>query len=150
MKRKLLLILLVILVISNITLLFMVFKKPKHHKAPHKFLFKELKFNEEQLKIVEPLKQVHIKNMKSLDEEIKPLRKSIFKEVNNKDFNIDSISQLIGVKESKKDQEVYNYFNQIYKVCDDKQKLKFNDFLKNAMKGPKPKGPNTHHKRKKK
>ena len=135
MKTKLLYTLLITLLISNFVLLFLMIGKPKHQKPPHIFLYNELNFNESQLKEVMPFKDAHHQKMKQIDGEILQLKDQFFKSIseNNKIIDSDSIADLIGVNEAKKDKEVFSYFKKIRSVCDDNQKKKFDEIIVKAL-----------------
>lgn len=135
MKTKLLYTLLITLLISNFILLFMMIGKPKHPKPPHKFLYSQLDFSDSQLKEATPFKDAHHQKMRKLDNEKRQLKEQFFKSISNdvKIINSDSIADLIGVNEAKKDKEILSYFKKIRRVCNEKQKKKFDKIIVRAL-----------------
>ncbi len=117
----------------------------KGPKRPGEFLVKELGFNESQQKQFRELGKRHHQNMRGLSEEIRGFKDDLFKGLSDtslKDANIDSISSLIGEKEKAKNLEVFRHFKQVQELCNDKQKEKFSEIIKDGLrKGARDQGP---------
>ncbi|MGB5419024.1 hypothetical protein [Algibacter sp.] len=151
MKKNLLLyILLVFLIVVNV--FFLVNYLGNGDKAkqnmPEKselFLMKELGFDEGQQKQFQELGEQHHNKMERITNDIKILKDELFKGLSDaslNDVNIDSIAALIGDKEAAKDLEVFSHFWQVQELCNDKQKEKFSNIIKDALRrGDRGQGP---------
>lgn len=105
-------------------------------KRPGNFLVKELDFDESQREQFRELGKKHHHRMRGLSEDIRGLKDELFQGLSDTslmDVNIDSIASLIGEKETAKDLEVFRHFKQVQELCNDKQKEKFSDIIKDAL-----------------
>lgn len=108
----------------------------KGSNRPGNFLVKELGFNKSQKEQFRIFGKEHHQNMRGLNEDIRGLKDELFKGLSDdslQDVNIDSIARLIGAKETAKDLEVFRHFKQVQELCTDKQKEKFSEIIKDAL-----------------
>jgi hypothetical protein len=142
MKSKLLPVLLVILILLNGVLIFMLIKKPheKQQVSQRSFITQELNFSDEQIAQFKSLDQFHKETMNGLDKQLRKQKDLLFSSFSEPSQNIDSLSQITGVLEAKKDIEVFNFFSSVRKICTKEQQDKFDIIIKKALKGDK-KGP---------
>ena len=141
MKTKLLYFLLATLIITNIALLFMLIKKPHQQKKDGgNFLVKELQFDENQRERFRFFDSQHRETIMGFDEEIRASKDILFSSFSKLNFSSDSISKRIGKLEGEKEQEIFTFFKQVRKICTEKQALKFDKLIKEALhqKGRKP------------
>lgn len=138
MKKNLLLyILLAFLIGVNGFFLFNYLGKPgiKGSRGPENFIVKELKFDESQLDKFKTIGNKHHKKMRIISDEIGELKDALFNKISDTSLNnqeIDSIITLIGRKERDKETEVFYHLRAIQELCNDEQKKRFNDIVKNA------------------
>jgi hypothetical protein len=133
MKPKLLYVLLVLLVLANAVLIFMLLDKPHlRPKSPDSFLMHELSLSDEQLNKFEELRFSHREEMRVVLDGIKPLKDQLF-HFNNSSVNKDSIANLIGNLEAKKEIITYTYFNDLRGICNGSQKRKFDKTIQKVM-----------------
>ncbi|MEC3908341.1 hypothetical protein VOI54_15025 [Tamlana sp. 2201CG12-4] len=139
-KHSLLYILLIFLVIVNVFFLYNYLgngnNRSKGPQPPGDFLVKELGFSASQLEEFRGINQKHHHRMRSISEDIRELKDALFNglsDVTDNEFVIDSITTLIGKKEKEKDLETFNHFRHIQELCNEKQKEKFNDIVKDAL-----------------
>lgn len=133
MKSKLLYVLLLFLVFANAVLIFMLLNKP-HLKpqSPDNFLINELRLSDEQLHKFEELRFLHREEMKMVMDAMKPLKDRLFN-FRNTSINRDSITNLIGDLESRKEKITYHYFNGLRTICKGNQKKRFDRIIRKAM-----------------
>lgn len=133
MKSKLLYVLLVVLVLANAVLIFMLLNKPHlKPKSPDSFLINELNLSDKQLNKFEELRFSHREEMRVVMDEMKPLKDKLFNFKDNS-TNRDSIANLIGDLESKKEIITYTYFNDLRNVCKGNQKKRFDRVIRKVM-----------------
>ncbi len=133
MKPKLLYVLLILLVLANAILIFMLLDKPHlKPKSPDSFLLNELNFSDEQLNKFEELRFSHREEMKMVMDGMKPLKDQLFN-FKNSSVNSDSIANLIGGLEAKKEIITYRYFKGLRSICKGNQKQKFDSVIQKVM-----------------
>lgn len=142
MKSKLLPIILTILILLNGVLIFMLIKKPHQNKKNDRnFLTKQLEFTDIQNKKFISFDDFHKETMKGLDHKIRKHKDLLFNSFSDNTINIDSLSQIIGKLEGKKEAEVFRFFKSVRKICIPKQQGVFDEIIKKAMKGRKRRPP---------
>ena len=142
MKSKLIPLLLIMLVLLNGVLIFMVIKKPHQNRSQNQkkeknFLTEQLEFTENQEVNFISLDEFHGNSMMNLDHQIRKQKDALFNSFSNENINIDSLSQIIGKLEGKKEAEVFRFFKSVRKICTPKQQGVFVEIIKKAMKGRK-------------
>tara|TARA_R110000868_G_scaffold50170_2_gene160594 strand:+ start:140 stop:649 length:510 start_codon:yes stop_codon:yes gene_type:complete len=103
---------------------------------PDNFIVQELKFNDSQKEQFIVLSDAHRKEMQSISEELRNLKDGLFSKISDESVNeryVDSITSLIGEKEKAIDIATFNHFKSIRKLCNEKQKEKFNRIIKDAI-----------------
>lgn len=142
MKKNLLLyILLIFLIVVNCFFLYNYIGKPemKGHrggpKGPPEFIAKQLDLDDSQFNKFDELSNTHRKNMRSISDEIRGLKRVLFEDVfkEGSERKIDSMTTLIGNNEKEKELEIINYFKNIESICTEKQKKHFNEIMRDAL-----------------
>lgn len=142
-KNILLIILFVFLMVMNGVLLFLVVKKPtQRQRPPREFISKQLDFNNEQTDRFMELDREHHRKMRRIDDELHELKNMLFSQLGNTDFTdeeLDALTQSIGELTKARETEVFRYFGQIEKICNETQKQKLKRILSGALR-PRPPG----------
>jgi len=141
MRKKLLYTFLIILLIANAVLLYMIVTKTqKNHPPKENFLTQELHFSETQKDQFLTLDQIHRRSMRQLDDELNNLRKQLFNSFGKDSFSSDSITYRMGELETSKQKELYAFFSEVRKLCDENQVEKFDKIIEKVLnqRGPKP------------
>lgn len=143
MKKNLLLyILLIFLIIVNAFFLYNYLGKgeniqePKDRKPPGVFLVKELGFDDAQKEKFRVLTREHSQKMRRFSDDIRGWKDDLFKGLSDDsmtEINSEAIAYLIGQSEAAKDLEVLMHFKNVRDLCNDKQKEKFNEIIKDAL-----------------
>ena len=110
--------------------------RPKEPERDRNFIVKELGFNADQLEQFNKNNKGHHESTMRLSETIKGLKDTLFSTLSNDEINestIDSISALICEKEAKKEKEIFYHFKMIRDIANEKQKLKFDKILMDAL-----------------
>ena len=150
-KNILLIVLFVFLMVMNGVLLFLVVEKPaQRQRPPRKFISSQLDFNDEQTDRFMELDQEHHRKMRRIDDELHELKNMLFSQLGNADLSdeeLDSLTQSIGELTKARETEVFRYFGQIEKICNETQKRKLKRIVSGALRprppgnGPPPGGP---------
>lgn len=141
MRKKILYTSLIILLIANIVLLYMIVTKaPNNHLPKENFLTQELHFSENQKDRFLKLDQIHRRSMRQFDDELSDLRKQLFNSFGKDNFSSDSITNRMGELETSKQKELYAFFSEVRKLCDENQVEKFDKIIEKVLRqrGPKP------------
>tara|TARA_R110002073_G_scaffold8207_5_gene45811 strand:- start:25284 stop:25748 length:465 start_codon:yes stop_codon:yes gene_type:complete len=141
MRKKLLYTSLIILLIANTVLLYMIVTKaPNNHSPKQNFLIEELHFSENQKDRFLILDREHRHSMRQLDDELRGLRKQLLNSFGKDEFSSDSIANRMGELETSKQKELYSFFSEVRKLCDDNQVEKFDKIIEKVLRqrGPKP------------
>jgi len=144
MKSKLLFILLIFLILLNGFLIFMLIKKPHENQQEFRqrnFLPEQLEFSETQTKQFKELDKTHRNFMMSLEKRIMTQRDVLFNSFQQEDFNIDSLTNKIGLLEAKRESEVFNFFKKVRTICTEEQAVKVDQLIKKAIRGASGQGP---------
>lgn len=144
MKTKILPISLVLLILLNGALIFILMKNPhqrKNERPERIFLTKQLDFSETQHKKFNQLDKIHRNNMMRINHQIREQKDILFNSFTNKNINIDSLTSKIGTLEAKKDAEIFRFFSEVRSMCSLQQVTKFDNVIKKALKGGRPRPP---------
>ena len=142
MKKNLLLyILLIFLIIVNGFFLFNYIGKPQMKgppgpNGPSDFIAKQLNFDDIQMEQFRKIEDVHRDNNRKISEDLRELKRELFDNISDTSISekkIDSITTLIGNKEKERDMEVFYHFRKIQSICNEKQKKRFNNIMKDAL-----------------
>lgn len=142
MKSKILPITLLALILLNGVLVFMLITKPhqsKKHPPERNFLTEELQFSEAQKQQFQKLDDAHKQRMREINHQIMRQKDVLFNSFGDETINIDSLVNITGKLEAKRDLEVFTFFNAVKKICTKEQQEKFNEIISKALKGGKPK-----------
>ena len=156
MKKNLpLYILLIFLIIVNVFFLVNYLGRPNFEndnqsKDPASFLTDQLGFSESQIKAIEVINRKQHKNMVAINNDVRRLKDELFNKLSNETVNdsaVDAIATKIGLKQKDMDKMAFYHFRSIQKICNTKQKEKFKQIMKDALKrgvggrnSPPPKG----------
>lgn len=140
MKSKILPFTLLVLVLLNGGLIFMLITKSNQKKRPgpqRGFLIEQLQFSAAQEEAFHNLDIVHKEKMMQLDHQIMKQKDILFKAIDHKNVNIDSLVEITGHLEAKKDLEVFTFFKSVKNICTKEQQEKFTEIISKALRGPK-------------
>ncbi|WP_299123766.1 hypothetical protein [uncultured Winogradskyella sp.] len=157
-KNTILYILIIFLIVANGFFLFNYMGKsnsnrPNRHQGNKDFIVKELGFSNIQLEQVKDRSKEHHEKMRRLSDDIKALKDNLFSKLTDVGVNkvdIDSITSLIGAKQTEKEKEIFNHFKMIQDIANEEQKEKFKKILIDALQRgdvgnkPPPNGPDGH------
>ena len=144
------------LVILNVTTLFFLVRGPLfgiHGKqrpflAIQDFLIEELQLNEEQIKKMEALAQIHHKEMRKLHEVQRDLKRDFIDDLGNIDSNaLETKLDRIGENQKALDREMHRHFSILRKMLNQDQQQKFDGVIRQALEQAgggrgRPRGPN--------
>ncbi|WP_452223369.1 Spy/CpxP family protein refolding chaperone [Lacinutrix chionoecetis] len=136
-KNTVLYILLAVLIIMNGFFLFNYLGRPQQ-KGPREsgnFIAKELKLNEAQIEQFKLLEDKHHKAMKAINNNIKSDKDALFNNITAPSMShktVDSLIESITNKESIREKEMFSRLRSLYELCNDEQKERFSEILKNA------------------
>ena len=137
-KNTLLYILVAFLVVMNGFFMVKIFgDKPPRNPNPGKFIAKELRFDEAQMKDFNKTNDIHHDEMRKISREIKELKDQLFAEISETTTNeakVNDITLRIGEKEQEKDLKTFYHFKEVQKICTDEQRTRFNVLVQNALK----------------
>lgn len=140
-KNTILYLLIIVLAVANVFFLAHHLGRPMERKGgtPGDFVARELQFNDEQMQRFKVLNDQHETEMRSITDDIRRLKGSLFTKISEAHVDgatVDSIASAIGGHEAMRDAKTYHHFRAIQKLCNDKQKERFNDIVKKALKKP--------------
>ena len=148
-KNTILYILIIVLLVANGFFLFNYLGRPQH-KGPKEsgdFIAKELNLSEAQMQQFNSLEAQHHNTMKTIGDDIKNVKDALFEKITApqiNETNIDSLIASITNKEQLVEKEMFNRLRGIYELCNEEQKERFSNILKDARQfnkgpqGPKP------------
>jgi Spy/CpxP family protein refolding chaperone len=121
----------------------------KMHRPPHgeraaDFLLEQLKFSEQQLTAFEKLKEEHRHAMDSLREASKEIHHLFFDNLKNEKQDTTKVNELaraIASNQTQIELATFSHFEKVRKLCDDKQKTKFDEIIQEVLRrmaGPPP------------
>ena len=137
-KNTLLYILVAFLVVMNGFFMIKIFgDKPPRNPNPGKFIAKELRFDEAQMKGFNKMNDMHHNEMRKISREVKELKDQLFAEISEITVNEDKVNDLarrIGEKERQKDLKTFYHFKEVQKICTEDQRERFNTIVQQALK----------------
>lgn len=109
------------------------------------FVIKQLKFDDNQMEMLDVLNEEHHRKMVRISNQNRNLKDALFGKLSDTSITnkyIDSITRLIGRNVAELDKEAFHHFRAIEGICTDKQKEKFKSIIKEAIgKGGRKNGP---------
>ncbi|WP_341227053.1 hypothetical protein [uncultured Arcticibacterium sp.] len=112
-------------------------KKPMLERKP--LLEAMLNFDEEQSIQFEALKNAHHEIITDNNKKIKVLKNRLFTDIENDEENdAAATAQRIGELTATIDLETRKHFKEVREICNEEQKQKFDDFLKEVLAGNRP------------
>lgn len=142
----------IVLIVLNLTTLFFlvqdkVFSEPRRQQPLEKvkeFLVAELSMSAEQIEDFDDATEVHHKNMRSLHDQQKRLKRGIIDELGASTSDaLDKKIMLIGENQMELDREMHRHFSVIRDLLSPEQKKKFDDVIGKALE--RGRGPNHGH-----
>ena len=142
MRKKILYAFLIIMLLINGLLLFLIIDK-KLNSGPSKgqgFLTEELNFSESQKADFVSLDREHRRKMMKMDKQLKDLRELLFSSFGKENISVDSITMKMGDLEEEKQGEIFSFFSQVRKLCNEDQIKRFDAIIQEVLKkrGPRP------------
>ncbi|MBU2938574.1 hypothetical protein KO494_03380 [Lacinutrix sp. C3R15] len=110
--------------------------KRNEGKKPVSFIKQQLNFTESQSQSFEKLNNKHHANMMQINDALKELKDALFNNLSSDSVNektVDSLTSLIGNKQKVIETEIFYHFKSIQDLCNDKQKEKLKNILKDAL-----------------
>jgi len=146
MRKKILYIFFAVLLVVNGALLYMLIKKPsKKANSKDHFLAQQLQFDEGQEERFLFLDNEHRKQMRHIDAQMRTAKEVLFNSFSDTTFSPVAVTERIGYLETQKEQELYAFFKQVRKLCDEEQAKKFDLIIKEALHKRGPKGKRDHN-----
>lgn len=145
-NNRALILIIAILLISNIALVFMVFKGKKESAPPSRerpsggfteFLRTDIGFDTLQIIKYDSLKAVHRQKMKPLFEDLQKTKTAYFLQLRDtaiSEDQADSSAAEIGKKQVSLDKQLYTYFSNLRKICTPGQLQKFDSLFPQVIK----------------
>lgn len=139
-KSKLFLLIIVILLLTNIAMLFYLFKKDDSIKPPQKgrdviakeFLQKEIGFTDQQMQLYDTLSKQHKERMKGTFDDIRSSKEQQFKEIGRHAFSDSAIAEAVTQsieKQKLMELRFYNHMLEVRKICTAEQLPKFDSLF---------------------
>lgn len=138
MKTKLLPILLGVLLVMNGILIFLLIKKPHENRRPNpnrSFLTEQLQFTKNQKEEFRELDKTHRGFMQEIDREIRQEKDELFSSYSDGNISPEKKINAIGTLEAKKEAEIHRFFSAVRELCKENQVDKFDNIIKQALKG---------------
>ena len=150
MKKNIpLIVLMAFLMVMNGILLYLVIQKPdKKRRPPRALITEELGFDDAQMTAFFDLEEGHRKKMREIDRRTLELREELFmylEDNNSRGMKIDSLGDLIGTLAKQRELELFEHFDAIEKICNERQKKKLRKLVNGALRPGPPGGPPHHH-----
>ena len=135
-----------ILFLLNIALLATIWFKPSGEKVremhegerPNEFIQRNLHFSREQLKVFDILRERHHDSVVILQREGEQLRRQYFENLQHPESadstRLQVLSSAIGRNQQEIEIVTYRHFRQVRALCDDKQKLVFDNIITEVLK----------------
>jgi len=113
------------------------------------FIIKQLQFDESQQQAYTELVRQHRENVSAVQQQLHQAKNAFFDSISNPETTqaqVDSLSARIAGCERKLDIITYEHFKKIRALCNDQQKAKFDNIIKQALQmmgpaGGRPQGP---------
>lgn len=147
-KNTILYLLLLVLIIMNVFFLINYLGRP-NHKGPREssaFIVSELNFNDSQLQQFKKSEAKHMEVMRRFGDQLKSDKDQLFNAMQQPNIDtkvIDGLFESIAKKETTKEKEMFYRLRRIYQICNEEQKKRFTEIIKNARQfdGQRPPGP---------
>ena len=113
-------------------------------RGPKEFLIKELNFDDKQKKDYEKLVEEHQTAMRRIREKLRKEKDEfwdIFSKTGNDTVAAEKIASEIGADQKEIELVTYRHFQKVRELCNDDQKKKFDEVIKEALKMMGPNGP---------
>ena len=119
--------------------------KPRSHGGVAGFLIHELKLSNDQVKKFDSLKEMHHEQVEKIQHDIRDLHKQFFDLIKTDvpdSLKVKSIADAMAARQKDIELITFSHFADVRKLCDVKQKEKFDDIIDEAMRmmAPKPPG----------
>jgi len=111
--------------------------QPPTEKGAAGFLIKQLKFSTQQLTEFEKLKKAHHTYIDSLRESGKELHHLFFDNLKNEKQDTAAVNKFareIANNQTQIELETFNHFKKVRELCDEKQKMKFDEIIQEVLK----------------
>jgi periplasmic protein CpxP/Spy len=122
------------LIVNAATLIFFWYNRPPHEgmrgKKPGRVLIEELKMDEKQQILFQPLRDQHHQAHDSLLRIIADQRQILYSQ---KQAANDTILHKIGLLQAEIEQITYNHFNEVRKICTPEQQTKLDNLLEKTV-----------------
>ena len=149
-KSKILSTVVIILLIANMIsmIIFWLNKQQPEQKNnvgnTAQFLIKELQLDSSQQKIFNQLKEEHHNTVEQLREDTRKAKDAFF-DLLNKDSVNENELQITAANAANKQEQIdiitFRHFQKVKAICNDEQKKKFNEIIKEALRMQAPQGP---------
>ena len=138
----------IVLIIVNIfTLGFFIFNRNHNHPPfelreegeSGKYLTEELGFNSSQETLFEELRDNHHRTIEPMMKQISIEKERFFSKLKNEQIDsikIDSLSKIISNIHQKVDIITFWHFNKVRRICNEKQKIRFDEIIKEGVVSP--------------
>lgn len=101
----------------------------------NEFIIKELSLDGNQQKQFEELRKQHRQQADKLQQEMKPLRDSLFNYSANPDAGrVNALTQGIGSRQAQLELITHNHFKSLRDICNEEQKKKFDEIINDVLK----------------
>lgn len=124
------------------------FPFPMNEKLPSpkgRLIFeKELNFSKQQLDAVDKLREEHFAGVQKIMDDIRKNKDELFALLKNPDsLKVNDLTGKIGNDQKEMERAIFNHFQKIRNLCDEKQKAKFDEIFKEIINPgpPHPEGP---------
>ncbi|HTA62864.1 MAG TPA: Spy/CpxP family protein refolding chaperone [Bacteroidia bacterium] len=111
-------------------------RRPPNGAKAADFLLEQLKFSPEQLVAFEKLKEVHHHSMDSLREISKEVHKLFFDNLKNEKpdtAKVNELARAIANNQTQIELVTFNHFKEVRKLCDEKQKVTFDEIIQEVL-----------------
>jgi Spy/CpxP family protein refolding chaperone len=112
-------------------------RRPPNGEKAADFLIEQLKFSPQQLTAFEKLKEGHHHSIDSLREFSKEVHRLFFdnlKAENQDTAKVNELAKAIANNQTQIELVTFNHFKQVRKLCDEKQKVKFDEIIQEVLK----------------
>ncbi|MFY0652847.1 MAG: hypothetical protein JXQ96_12465 [Cyclobacteriaceae bacterium] len=99
-----------------------------------RFIERELGLSTDQQKEFRRLKKEHFQKSADVRKQLREMRNTMFSNINNKAFDLDSMAGVIGTTQARAEVEMYNHFKSVRDICTEDQKKKFDQVIEKMMK----------------
>lgn len=122
---------LLLLIINLLLIGFIVFAPPPHPEGPKKHIINQLKLDDEQIVQYETLIETHQQRTQEIHEQIKAHKKNLYTSLSKKNTeDIDTLSKKIGDLHQQIEQQNFEHFSALKKICHAEQLKAFDQLAK--------------------